>query len=160
MLDLLIALLWQLFSGVVSNDTGEPAVFATTTAQVVRVVDGDTIVVRLNGREERVRYIGIDTPEVYADGEPACYAEEATAANRVLTKSGVVALVRDQQDRDDYGRLLRYVYADDTFINEALAQAGYARTLSIPPNTTHATVLADAVAEARAAQAGLWGVCN
>lgn len=160
MFDLLIALLWQLFGGVIPNDTSEQAVFATTTAQVVRVVDGDTIVVRLDGREERVRYIGIDTPETYAGNEPACYAEEATAANRALTKSGVVALVRDEQDRDDYGRLLRYVYIDDTFINEALARAGYARTLPIPPNTTHAAVLAEAVAAARALQIGLWGACN
>ena len=83
-----------------------------TEAQVVRIIDGDTIEVNIYGSNYKVRYIGIDTPEV---GQP-CSAE-ATAANRVLVEDKTVYLEKDVSEIDKYGRLLRYVYVGDTMAN-------------------------------------------
>ena len=102
------------------------------TAVSLRVVDGDTIDVRLNGRRVRVRYIGIDTPE---RGE-ACYSE-ATNHNRSLVQGKTLTLVRDTSDYGPYGRLLRYIYADGVFVNLALVQAGYAEASYYAPNGRH-----------------------
>ena len=102
------------------------------TAVVVRVIDGDTIDVRLNGQTIRVRYIGIDTPE---RGE-ACYVE-ATNYNRGLVQDKTLTLVRDTRDIGPYGRLLRYVYADGVFVNLALVQGGYAEASYYAPNGRH-----------------------
>src|SRR5215475_7520007 len=72
-------------------------------ARVLRVVDGDTIKVRIGGRTERVRYIGIDTPESVKPGTPVqCYAERAAAANTALVAGREVRLVRDAEERDKY----------------------------------------------------------
>ena len=133
--------------------------FATTTAQVIAVTDGDTIRVSLDGREEVVRYIGIDTPEQYRDGEPACYAVEATTYNESLVAGQIVTLVSDVSNRDQYDRLLRYVYADDVSINNVLLAGGYARTMSIAPNTSQAEQLAATEQTARDAGVGLWSAC-
>lgn len=130
------------------------------TAQVVRVIDGDTIVVTIDGREEVIRYIGIDTPERYDGGSPACFSQEATARNVELVNGATVTLRPDQEDRDKYGRLLRYVYLDETFINEQLILEGYATTLRIEPNTTQASSLYQAELEARSQSKGLWSECR
>src|SRR5215213_4702317 len=83
-------------------------------ARVLRVIDGDTIEVDLGGREEHVRYIGIDTPESAIPGEPVeCFGKEAAAANEDLVDGETVRLVFDAERRDRYGRLLAYVYADE-----------------------------------------------
>lgn len=122
------------------------------TAVVVRVVDDDTIIVNLNGTEERLRYIGMDTPETY---EP--YFDQATEANRLLVDGQTVRLVRDVSDRDRYGRLLRYVYLPDgTFVNAALVRQGWARAAAYPPDTAHADEFAQLEAEAYAARLGIW----
>ncbi len=102
------------------------------TALVTNIVDGDTIDVRLNGQEVRVRYIGVDTPE---RGE-ACYAE-ATSYNRRLVSNKTVRLVKDVSETDRYGRLLRYVWVGDTFVNLALVQAGYAEAKYYAPDGRH-----------------------
>lgn len=122
------------------------------TAVVVRVVDGDTIIVDLNGVEERLRYIGMDTPET---DEP--YFDQATAANSLLVTGQTVQLVRDVSDRDRYGRLLRYVYLQDgTFVNAELVRQGWARAAPYPPDTAHADEFAQLEAEAFAARRGIW----
>jgi micrococcal nuclease len=128
-------------------------------AQVLSVVDGDTIRVQLNGVEETVRYIGIDTPEPYRDGEPACYSGEASRRNTELVAGREVRLVPDAEDRDRYERLLRYVYVDDVFVNKQLLEQGYATTLTIRPNTQFASAFATIEVNARAAGVGLWSAC-
>lgn len=129
-------------------------------AEVVGVIDGDTIDVRLNGEKVRVRYIGIDTPEPYRDGKPACFSHEATEANKKMVAGKQVHLVADSEDKDKYGRLLRYVYEGDTFVNGTLVQEGFAKTLTIQPNTTHKNEFAEYQAQAKKEEKGMWGVCK
>jgi len=94
------------------------------TATVVRVIDGDTIEVRINGVNERVRYVGVNTPE---RDEP-CY-QDALDFNASLVENQTVRLVRDTSDRDRFDRLLRYIYVGDTFVNAALIEQGYAEVV-------------------------------
>jgi micrococcal nuclease len=135
---------------------------ASVEGRVVRVVDGDTIHVRLDGRPETVRYIGMDTPESVRPGTPVqCFAEAASAANARLVAGREVRLVVGVEARDRYGRLLAYVYraADGAFVNADLVRDGYARTLTIPPNDRYAPRFAALEAAARRAGRGLWGRC-
>ncbi len=129
---------------------------------VTRVVDGDTIHVDLEGTDETVRYIGVDTPEsVKADTPVQCYAKQASAANRALVGRRDVRLRFDAERRDRFGRLLAYVYrADDgTFVNAALVRDGYARPLTVPPNVRHAERFAALARQARERGRGLWSAC-
>jgi micrococcal nuclease len=129
-------------------------------ADVVRVIDGDTIEVEVGGNTEDVRYIGIDTPESAIPGEPVeCFGEEAAAANERLVDGETVRLVFDAERRDHYGRLLAYVYAEETFVNGNLVERGFATTLEIEPNTARAEQLGRLEAEAGREGAGLWGAC-
>jgi len=110
-------------------------------ARVVRVVDGDTVVVRTGGHDERVRYIGVDTPESVKPGTPVqCFAKAASAENRRLVEGQEVRLVGDAEARDRYGRMLAYVYRkrDGLFVNAELVRRGYAKPMTIPPNVAHA----------------------
>jgi micrococcal nuclease len=129
----------------------------------VRVVDGDTIVVLLAGHNERVRLIGIDTPESVKPNTPVqCFALEASARTKALLPPGsAVKLVRDVELRDRYGRLLAYVYraSDNLFVNLSLARDGYASAYTYPPNVAHAGDFVAAAAEARDAGRGLWSRC-
>jgi len=133
-------------------------------AQLERVIDGDTIVARVDGREEHVRYIGIDTPETVKPNTPVqCFGPQAHALNaRLLGDPGTSLTLRfDRELRDRYGRLLAYVYrgADGMFVNARLVEAGAARTLAIAPNTTYAARLSGLQHGARTAGRGLWGAC-
>lgn len=134
------------------------------TSVVVEVVDGDTVVVRLDGQDEHVRLIGVDTPETKHPTKPVeCYGPEASAfVKRILPRGAVVRLERDVEGRDHFGRLLVYLYrADDgVFVNLELARQGYARPLAIAPNNAHAADVQAAVREARAADRGLWHACE
>jgi micrococcal nuclease len=144
------------------RSSGPPSTAAPGEAVVERVVDGDTIDVDIGGREERVRLIGIDTPETKDEGEPVgCYGPEATALTELLIPPRTaVRLERDVEARDDYGRLLAYVHrTDGLFVNVELARQGAATVLSIRPNTAYAGVIAAAVDEASRADRGLWGAC-
>ncbi len=131
---------------------------------VEHVVDGDTVDVVLGDREERVRLIGIDTPEVYVtDGPPECFGPEASAFTKELLPEGTaVRLERDVVGRDDYGRLLAYVYlaADGRMVNELIIAGGFAQPLTIPPNSTFASRFVAAARAAEAAGLGLWGACG
>jgi micrococcal nuclease len=129
---------------------------------VVRVVDGDTVVVLTGGREERVRYIGVDTPESVKPGTPVqCFAKAASAANRRLVEGRAVRLVRDAEARDRYGRTLAYVYraSDGLFVNAELVRSGYAKPLTIRPNVAHREELGRLATQARRAGRGLWSRC-
>lgn len=133
-------------------------------ATVVKVVDGDTINVRLGSHTEAVRLIGIDTPESVKPNSPVeCFAREASARTKELVPPGsAVRLVRDVEARDRYGRLLAYVYrpSDGLFVNLALARDGFAAPLTIPPNRAYAADFAAAAADARRARRGLWSACG
>jgi micrococcal nuclease len=133
------------------------------SAPVVRVVDGDTIIVRLHGAKERVRLIGIDTPESVKPGTPVqCYAKAASRETHALLDGRSVRLVADVEARDRYGRLLAYIYRrpDGLFVNAELARRGYARQLTIPPNVRFADRFGALVREARNAGRGLWTACS
>jgi micrococcal nuclease len=143
-------------------DDARPAA-AVRAATVVRVVDGDTIRVRVAGREETVRYIGVDTPESVKPGAPVeCFAHRAAAENERLVGGRRVRLERDAEARDRFGRLLAYVVREDdgVLVNEALVRGGYAVPLTIPPNVRHAERLRTAAAAARHAGRGLWRACQ
>lgn len=136
---------------------------ATHTGRVVRVVDGDTIIVRLGGADERVRYIGMDTPETVKPGTPVqCYGKRASAENHHLVDGQRVRLVGDAEPRDRYGRLLAYVYraSDGLFVNAALVRRGYARPMTIPPNVRYAGRFAAWARTARRSGRGLWHACE
>ena len=130
-----------------------------TPAEVVQVIDGDTIVVWIDDQEKIIRYIGIDTPEPYRDTEPACFSLEASLKNQELVKGGTVRLESDSEDTDRYDRLLRYVYVDDMFVNAELVRCGYAKRMPIKPNIAHQEEFAKLEREARAQNLGLWGAC-
>ena len=134
------------------------------SATVVRVVDGDTIVLRLGGADESVRLIGIDTPETRGPGGlRECFGAEATRHMEGLLPQGTrVTVVRDVDARDRYGRLLAYVHRadDDLFVNLAMARDGYAAALTVPPNVAHAERFVAAAGEARRAGRGLWSACG
>ena len=133
-------------------------------ATVVKVIDGDTIDLRFGGTIERVRLIGIDTPETVKPNTPVqCYGPEASAHTKsLLPKGTAVTVERDLEPRDTYGRLLLYVHraADQLFVNLDLAQGGFARALTIPPNTAHQADFAAAIDLARSGKVGLWGACG
>jgi len=118
---------------------------------VTRVIDGDTIEI---GTGQKVRYIGIDTPEVYPETEP--YGIEAWEANSRLVEGKKVRLERDVSDTDKYGRLLRYVYIDDVLINAELVRLGMARAKVYPPDTLYQELLEQLEKGAREAGWGMW----
>lgn len=135
----------------------------TEDATLVRVVDGDTIRVLVDGVEERVRYIGIDTPELNA-GAPATpdpYAAAATDANARLLAQGRLVLEKDVSERDRYGRLLRNAWVERdgawTLVNLALVAEGYAQVSTYPPDVKYVDVLVAAQRAAREDGRGLWG---
>ncbi|MGH2899765.1 MAG: thermonuclease family protein [Solirubrobacteraceae bacterium] len=130
--------------------------------RVVKVVDGDTIHVLLGAEREKVRYIGVDTPETKDPRRGVqCYGPQASQFNAALVGGEQVRLVRDVRERDRYGRLLAYVYRvrDGLFVNAELARLGYAQPLSIAPDVRHAKRFAALARAARAAGRGLWSAC-
>lgn len=147
-----------------AGSTDGAAISGRGNATVVSVTDGDTIRVRISGVEERVRLIGVDTPETHGRGGlRECFGAEATARTQELLPPGTaVRLERDVEPRDRYDRLLAYVYRaeDDLFVNMVLAADGFAAALTIPPNVTYAEEFRDAAADAREARRGLWSACG
>jgi len=131
------------------------------------VVDGDTIDVLLDVGdgpiEERIRLIGIDTPETVRPDFPVeCFGPEASAFVQELLPIGTpIRVERDVVARDDFGRLLGYVYRTDDglFVNETIVRQGYATPLSIEPNTTFEQVMVDAARAAESDDLGLWQAC-
>jgi micrococcal nuclease len=127
---------------------------------VTGVVDGDTIDVTWAGHRERVRLLGVDTPETVDPRRPVgCYGEEASAFTHRRLQGRRVRLTFDRQRRDRYGRLLAYVDVDGQPFNDELLTGGYARLLVIPPNGSHGRAMLDEELAARAAGRGLWGAC-
>ena len=147
----LIALLasCSVFDSPEEEQTGHPFAQRSSVA-VVDVIDGDTFVADVDGEQAQVRLIGIDTPEA---GE--CWADEATNMLRGLLGQRV-ELAIDQSDRDQYGRLLRYVVAGGTDVNAEMVRLGGAIARPFPPDTSREQDLEAAQRAARQAEAGLW----
>jgi micrococcal nuclease len=147
----------------------DPDVAAFTEVTVTRVVDGDTIHVQMpDGTTEKVRFIGVNTPESTTRHEP--YGEEASAyAKRRLPKGLTVWLEVDVALRDKYGRMLAYVWLERPsslspqeirakMFNAELLIEGYAQLMTIPPDVRYVDVFTPLQAEARSAARGLWGL--
>jgi micrococcal nuclease len=154
--------------GMQDNEGSRTDSAKSLTAHVSRVIDGDTIVVRLpGGDDEDVRYIGIDTPETVKPGTPVqCFGPRAHEANERLVDGRTVTLRFDAERRDIYGRLLAYVFLPGgrpgdrpLFVNAELVRRGLARTLTIPPNDSFAPLFARLAARAGVGGRGLWGSC-
>ena len=137
-------------------------VAARFDATVVHVADGDTIVVEVAGRVEKVRILGADTPETVDPRKPVqCFGPEASAHTKARLPPGThVSLETDAEVRDKYGRLLAYVYVGGARYDDELLRLGFARLLIIPPNGVHARVMLQEELDARAASRGLWGACS
>jgi len=125
--------------------------------KVIRVVDGDTI--EIEGGE-KVRYIGMDTPETVDPRKPVqCFGVEASAKNKELVDGKMARLEKDITDRDKYNRLLRYIWVGDTFINLELVKQGFAYSYSYPPDIKYQDQIVKAQQEATEAKRGLWNAC-
>ena len=130
-------------------------------ATVTRVIDGDTIEVNLEGTTYKVRYIGIDTPETVHPSQPVeCFGEEASDKNSELVAGKIVRLAKDVSETDKYGRLLRYVWVGDIFVNDYLVRQGYAYASTYPPDVKYADQFAQAQTEAIENNRGLWVICE
>ena len=158
--------LWPLalFSLIVACAQTETSVNHTTSvppsaqiADVVRVIDGDTIEVNISGAVHTVRYIGVDTPETkHPTRGVEAYGPEASEKNRQLVKDKSVYLERDVSETDRYDRLLRYVYVDDLMVNAVLVEEGYAQASMFPPDVKYADLFMNLQREAREAGRGIW----
>ncbi|MFC1931887.1 thermonuclease family protein [Chloroflexota bacterium] len=124
-----------------------------TEAKVVRVIDGDTIEVDIGGKPYKVRYIGIDTPEV---GQPG--ADKATYFNAQLVSGKTVYLEKDVSETDRYGRLLRYVWLEEAMVNAIMVTNGYAQVSTYPPDVKYQQDFLELQRQAEESGLGLWAV--
>ena len=125
-------------------------------AVVTGIVDGDTVDVRLGSSVYRLRYIGMDTPEMPGD----CYAQEATERNRQLVLGKSVCLEKDVSETDRYGRLLRYVWLPGgDMVGAILVREGYALAFTYPPDVKYSSLFVSLQQQARETGAGLWSTC-
>ena len=132
--------------------TPAPGIPVGDQADVINIVDGDTIDVLIDGDEYRVRYIGVDTPE-----RGDAYYDEATRANALMVSGRSVLLVKDVSETDRFGRLLRYIYLPDgTFVNAELVRQGWAEAVSYPPDDAHYQEFLALQGEAQASDRGKW----
>lgn len=128
-----------------------------TKGTVVEIIDGDTIVAMIDGEEQKVRYIGIDSPEVGSPGETA---EKSKDANSALTIGRMAFFFSDVEDKDMYDRPLRYIFVGDKFINQELVKLGLAEEQEYPSNTACAELLRETEHEAKQANLGIWKLAN
>lgn len=130
----------------------------TTLCEVIRVVDGDTFVVKYNGKEEKVRLIGVDTPEsVHPDETKNTeFGNKVSNYTKQMLEGKQVELEFDVESRDKYGRLLAYVYLDGQMYNKMLLEKGYAKIATYPPNVKYVDDFTKIQIEARENKVGLW----
>lgn len=145
-------------SSISTTNTNKTTISNNNTVLVARVIDGDTI--EIEGGQ-KVRYIGIDTPETVDPRKPVqCFAIEATKKNKELVEGKRVRLEKDISETDKYGRLLRYVYVDGIFVNDYLVRQGYAYASTFPPDVKYSEQFLAAQKEARENNRGLWKECQ
>ncbi len=131
----------------------------TVPVTVTRVVDGDTIEVALGGKTEKIRLIGVDTPEtVHPTRGEEPYGREASNFTKTRLDGNQIGLEFDVEERDRYGRLLAYVWLGDVLFNEVLVFEGYAQVATYPPNVKYVDRFTVAQKAAREANRGLWGI--
>lgn len=135
---------------------------STQTAKIIEVVDGDTVLLD-NG--ERLRYIGIDTPETkHPRRGIECFGKKSSEKNADLVLGKTVRLEKDVSERDRYSRLLRFVYLPteqgELFVNDYLVRQGYARAVTYPPDVTYTARFREAQKEAQNNSRGLWNECQ
>jgi len=136
----------------------EPEIVQINEYLVTKVIDGDTI--EIEGGQ-RIRYIGIDTPETVNPNSPVeCFGKEASNKNKELIEGKMIKLEKDVSETDRYGRLLRYVWIGDVFVNDYLVKEGYANSSSYPPDVKYQDQFRASETDARNDNKGLWGSCN
>lgn len=124
---------------------------------VIEVIDGDTVIID-DAKNSRVRYLGIDTPEILIQDSPGDpMSKEAADFNSDLVEGERVKLEFDEQKYDVYGRILAYVYVEDVFVNEELLKGGLATALIIEPNDRHSEIIYSAIEQAKQNKKGIWG---
>lgn len=129
-----------------------------TSFLVTKVIDGDTVQVE-GGKT--IRYIGIDTPETSDPRRGVqCFGKEAAQKNKELVEGRHVRLGKDVSETDKYGRLLRYVFVGEVFVNEELVRQGFAYASSYPPDVKYQDLFSEAQKEARDQNRGLWSSCG
>ena len=159
---IIIYAIFQLISGknnpqlkVFINPTNVPTptffIGKKQAALVTRVIDGDTI--EIEG-EIKVRYIGINSPEI-----EQCFANESYLENKKLVEGKKITMIKDVSDKGKYGRLLRYVYVDDQFVNEYLIKNGFAKLMTIKPDIKYSLQFKADQAEAKVNNLGIWKAC-
>ena len=153
-----------------ANNPAPTSTVVTIKASVTRVIDGDTVNVAINGKEETVRMIGVNTPETHHPEKPVePYGPEAENYTRSQLTGKTVYLEKDVQERDKYGRLLAYVWLEQPsssseneirakMYNAKLLLGGYAQVMTVPPNVKYADLFVKLQVEARSAGKGLWGL--
>ena len=126
--------------------------------EVIRVVDGDTFIIDYNGADERVRLIGIDTPEsVHPNEEKNTeFGNEVSNYSKEMLTGKQVELELDVEERDKYGRLLAYAYLDGQMYNKLLLEKGYAKIATYPPNVKYVDEFTKIQKQARENKVGLW----
>ena len=159
-------------SGILISPTVTPLTFppishtpplqgSKTQAKVVKIVDGDTIEVEIEGAKKTLRYIGIDTPETVDPRRSiGCFGIEAKERNKQLVENQIVTLEKDISETDKYGRLLRYVYVGDVFVNHMLVAEGFANASSYPPDVKYNAQFKEAERSAQTQNKGLWSSCT
>ncbi len=150
-----------------SSSTQPPiadSVPSEVVGEVVYVIDGDTVDIAINGQVERVRLIGIDTPETVSRTDPVqCFGAEASEALLGLIPPGsMVQLERGPEPRDRYGRLLLYLrrQSDGLFVNQWMIEGGFADSVNYAPNDGFAEQFDRARDQARSQKRGLWAACD
>jgi len=162
---LFLILVFKIISDNKKSAVVEESINVTPTAkqeiiELIKVVDGDTIIVKINGREKSVRLIGIDTPE-----KDECFEKEATKKAKELMENKKIKLEADssQDDNDKYGRLLRYIYLEDgTFVNEKLVEGGFGTEYTYKVKYKFQTEFREVEKLAKEKKIGIWadGVCG
>jgi len=160
----LLALFLFAYALLLSSCSNESLTASPNSATLKGVVDGDTIDIAIGGKIERVRLIGINTPETkHPTKGVECYGPEASAyTEQLLPKGTKLRVERDVEARDKYGRLLLYVYIanSNVFVNMDLVMNGYARPMVFEPNTAHKADFAQAATQAELRNVGLWQACR
>ncbi|MSQ32763.1 MAG: hypothetical protein EXR59_06040 [Dehalococcoidia bacterium] len=154
---LIIAAIWVFQS---NSKSETPTIYRQgfETAHVARVIDGDTI--ELTDKSV-IRYLSMDTPETVKPGSPVeCMGPEASARNKQLVDGKTIEILADKEDTDKYGRKLRYVFADKTFVNAQLIWEGLARASIFDPQERFAQTIVQFERAAREAQRGGWKACG
>lgn len=152
-----LAILLSLAFWMTACGTKPAAVAGRERVKVERIVDGDTLEVTMKGKKEKVRLIGVDTPETKKPNTPVMfYGKEASAFTKKRLEKETVELEFDVDKKDQYDRFLVYVWIGEELFNRTLVQEGYARIATYPPNVKYVDAFKQDQETARNKKKGLW----